>query len=67
MGVQFFLTTTTVVFLSGLLIDRSYLSVTSIKKTRSEKPPRSSTFLLRMLLISSSVVPSLWNRGGAFC
>lgn len=39
-----------------------YLSVTSIRKTRSEKPPRSSAFFLRMLLISSSVVPSCSAR-----
>lgn len=41
---------------------RGYLSVTSIRKTRSEKPPRSSAFFLRMLLISSSVVPSCSAR-----
>lgn len=41
---------------------RGYLSVTSIKKTRSEKPPRSFAFFFRMLLISSSVVPSCSAR-----
>ncbi|MBH0335246.1 hypothetical protein BM86_06970 [Bacillus thuringiensis] len=33
------------------------LSVTSIRNTRSEKPPLSSAFFFRMLLISSSVMP----------
>lgn len=42
---------------------RGYLSVTSIRKIRSEKPPRSSAFFLRMLLISFSVVPSCLVRG----
>lgn len=41
---------------------RGSLSVTSIRKTRSEKPPLSSAFFLRMLLISFSVVPSCWAR-----
>lgn len=36
--------------------------VTSIRNTRSEKPPRSFAFFLRMLLISSSVVPSYSAR-----
>lgn len=56
------MTTTTVVVLSDLLLDRNYLSVTSIRNTQSEKPPRSSAFFLRMLLISSSVVPSCSAR-----
>lgn len=34
-----------------------------IRKTRSEKLPLSSAFFFRMLLISSSVVPSCLARG----
>lgn len=41
---------------------RGYLSVTSIRNTRSEKLPLSSAFFLRMLLISSSVGPSCSAR-----
>ncbi len=41
---------------------RGYLSVTSIRNTRSEKPHRSFAFFFRMLFISFSVVPSCSAR-----
>lgn len=75
---KFFLTTTTVfvgvfVLLCFFLVIyylvgaykgyvRGWLSVTLIRKTRFEKPSLSSAFFLRMLLISSSVVPSYSAR-----